>query len=258
MADIVKLEKLNNSGAVSLRYSTQVFDSFSIDLNTPVSPLPLPEETDDDNVLVKVEGNTTTIKFSWLIKNEAATMVTTDDGSLIPASVTTANQQILFFMNMFQPRSIDDKFRIFVDGSGDDLSKEGFFTKFTFRKMATETITYRATADFIVGDVITVFEADAPSQPTNVNASTGAAGGKINVSWTVPASDGGSVPNDYKISYRTQLADRWESALKGSAGTTYTIAGLDSSVTYQVKVQAINTQGTGASSNPVVEAVSSA
>ena len=197
MGALVKLEKLNSSGAVSLRYTTNVFDTFNIDLNTPVSPLPLPEETDDDNVLVKVEGNTTTIKFSWVIKNEASTTVTTDDGSLIPATVDSANKQVLFFMNMFQPRSIDDKFRIFIDDSADDFQKEGFFTKFTFRKQNTETVTFRATADYIVGDVITVFEADAPSQPTGVSASTGSAGGRINTSWTTPASIGGSAIKCY-------------------------------------------------------------
>lgn len=257
MGALVKLEKLNASGGVSLRYTTNVFDTFNIELSTPVSPLPLPEESDDDNVLVKVEGNTTTIKFSWVIKDEATTTVSTDDSTPIPASVLTANQQVLFFMNMFQPKSIDDKFRVFVDDTGDDFKKDGFFTKFTFRKQNTETVTFRATADFIVGDVITVFESDAPSQPTGVSASTSTSGA-ISVNWTAPASIGGSAVTDYKISYRKQLDDSWQTTLKGGTGTSISISGLDTSTAYQVKVQAINTQGTGAASNPIEEAVSGA
>jgi hypothetical protein len=256
MGALVKLEKINASGGVSLRYTTNVFDSFSIDLSTPVSPLPLPEETDDDNVLVKVEGNTTTIKFSWIIKDETSTTVSSDDGTLIPASVLTANEQVLFFMNMFQPKSIDDKFRIFVDDTGSDIKKSGFFTKFTFRKQNTETVTYRATADFIVGDVITVFESDAPSQPTGVSASTGTSGAIV-VNWTTPASEGGSAITGYKVSYRQQLADSWQTTTVGVVTST-SVSGLDTSTAYQVRVQAINSQGTGAASNPIVEAVSGA
>lgn len=255
MAASMKIEKLNASGGVSLRYTTNVFDSFSIDLSTPVSPLPLPEESDDDNVLVKVEGNTTVIKFSWIVKPETTTMVTTDDGTTIPSSVITANDQVLFFMNMMQPRSIDDKFRVLVDDPTDsNLSKEGFFTKFTFRKQNTETLTYRATADFIVGDVITVFESDTPSQPTTVNAFTGGAGAIV-VSWTAPQSEGGSAITDYEISYRSQLSDTWTRVLKGGATTGYVINSLTTGEGYQVRVKAINTQGKGMASNPIVEAI---
>jgi len=258
----MKLEKLNASGGVSLRYTTTVFDNFSIDLNTPVSPMPLPEETDDDNVLVKVEGNTTTIKFSWLIKQESSTMVTTDDSTPIPTSVATANQQVLFFMNVFQPRSIDDKFRVFVDDTADDLKKEGFFTKFTFRRTSNETVTYRASCDFIVGDVVTVFETDAPSPPTAVTAVAGSVSGNLDVAWTAPASIGGSAITDYKINFRTQLEDSWNSVLIGGTGTTFTLTNATHSIVantaYQVRVRALNTDGTGLASNPIVEGKSKA
>lgn len=254
---IMKLEKLNGSGGVSLRYSTNVFDTFAIVLNTPVSPLPLPEETDDDNVLVKVEGNTTTMTFAWIIKPETSTTVSTDDSTPIPANVKTVNQQILFFMNMFQPRSIEDKFRIFVDDVADDISKEGFFTKFTFRRMSTETVTYRATVEFIVGDVITAFEQDAPSAPTSVSVSTGASGA-INVSWTAPASVGGSNVLDYEVLYREQLGDVYSSVFVGGTGTSKTVSGLTVNTAHQVRVKAINSDGTGLGSNPIAEGTSGA
>ena len=117
---IMKLEKLNGSGGVSLRYSTNVFDTFAIVLNTPVSPLPLPEETDDDNVLVKVEGNTTTMTFAWIIKPETSTTVTTDDGTTIPAlKISPCYMQVpcLFFcINKFpiMPTSLNTFFQIIL------------------------------------------------------------------------------------------------------------------------------------------------
>jgi len=254
----MKLEKLNSSGGVSLRYSTNVFDSFTIELNTPVSPLPLPEETDDDNVLVKVEGNTTTMTFSWIIKPETSTTVTSDDGTCIPTSVTTVNQQILFFTNIFQPRSIEDKFRLFVDDSADDLSKEGFFTKFTFRRQSNETITYRATVNFIVGDVVTAFEQDAPSAPTAVTAVAGTSSGELDVAWTAPATIGGSAITDYDVLYRKQLQDTWSTASVGSATTSKTLTGLTAGACYQVRVKGVNIYGTGLASNPIVEGTAKA
>ena len=45
------------------------FNDISINKQTPVSPMPLPEEDSDENVLIKVEGNTTTMDISWTILN---------------------------------------------------------------------------------------------------------------------------------------------------------------------------------------------
>ena len=50
--------------------------SLSIDLNTPLTPMPLPEETDEDNILVKMEGNTKTIPVAWSMKEETDTIGT--------------------------------------------------------------------------------------------------------------------------------------------------------------------------------------
>ena len=38
------------------RLQITAFDSLGIDLNTPISPMPLPEENADANILVKMEG----------------------------------------------------------------------------------------------------------------------------------------------------------------------------------------------------------
>jgi hypothetical protein len=251
----VKLEKINPSGGVSLRYTVSVFDDFSFELNTPVSALPLPEETDDDNVLVKVEGNTTQITFSWLIKPETSTMVTTDDSSPLPSTVQTVNEQLRFFSNMFQPRSIDDKFRFTVDDGNDDIQKNGFYTKFSFRRTSSEVLTYRAKCNFIVGDVITVFEEDAPSIPTAVSAVAGASGA-LAVSWTAPASVGGSAVLSYVVMTRLLLDDAWTETASAGTGVTKTVTALTPTTAYQVRVKAVNSDGTGAPSNPIIEGTS--
>ena len=58
---------------VKKEYKLPNVNSFSIDLNSPVSPMPLPEEGADSNILVKIEGNSATMSLNWIIKDETTT-----------------------------------------------------------------------------------------------------------------------------------------------------------------------------------------
>ena len=57
-----------DDGTVKYVYRVKNFDQFGIRFVSPISPMPLPEEDDDANILVKMEGNTSTMTVSWLIK----------------------------------------------------------------------------------------------------------------------------------------------------------------------------------------------
>ena len=153
---------------VKKEYKLSNVSSFSIDLNSPVSPMPLPEEGADDNMLVKIEGNSATMSLNWVIKNETTTPVTvTESGGA--SGVLTALQQVGYFTNepgegSFQPHSIEDNYRIQLkDGSTVIWEKLGFFTKFTFSMQGNSPVIFNATASFIVGDVITSYEARSQS-----------------------------------------------------------------------------------------------
>ena len=43
---------------VAFRYKVSYFDSVNFNYSSPISPMPLPEEGGEENVLVKMEGNT--------------------------------------------------------------------------------------------------------------------------------------------------------------------------------------------------------
>ena len=49
------------------KYTIPNMSNFSISYNTPVSPLPLPEENVNENILVKIEGNSGVIDIDWTI-----------------------------------------------------------------------------------------------------------------------------------------------------------------------------------------------
>ena len=73
----------------------------------------------------------------------------------------------------------------------------------------------------------------------------------LDVSWTGPASDGGSAVTGYKVQWK-EAADRWDTPADVSeavvTGTSHTIAGLTDGTDYSVRVLAINDVGESAPS----------
>ena len=73
---------------VEKEYKLSNINTLSIDLNSPVSPMPLPEEGADDNVLVKIEGNSSNMSLAWTIKDETVSPVTKKGGGVLWATST--------------------------------------------------------------------------------------------------------------------------------------------------------------------------
>lgn len=86
-----------------------------------------------------------------------------------------------------------------------------------------------------------------PGAPTAV---TGTAGeGKVELSWTAPASNGGSAISEYRI---TPFIDNVPQTpvLTASTGTSFTVTGLTNGTEYTFTVEAINATGPGPASDP--------
>jgi hypothetical protein len=67
----------------------------------------------------------------------------------------------------------------------------------------------------------------------------------LKLSWTAPASNGGSAITQYAIQYSTEPDMITTPVLTGSTSTTYNINGLLSGATYYMRVAAVNAIGTG-------------
>ena len=89
-----------------------------------------------------------------------------------------------------------------------------------------------------------------PGAPTGL---TGTASGttRINLSWTAPASTGGSAITGYKIEVSSNGGSSWTNLVAdtGNANTTYAHTGLTASSTRHYRVSAINANGSGTASN---------
>ena len=88
-------------------------------------------------------------------------------------------------------------------------------------------------------------EAQVPGAPGTPDVSPHASG-SLAVSWTGPASDGGSAVTGYKVQWK-EAADSWDSPVDVSDAaateTSHTITGLTDGTEYSVRVLAINDVG---------------
>jgi hypothetical protein len=86
----------------------------------------------------------------------------------------------------------------------------------------------------------------APGAPTGLSATAG--DGTAALSWTAPASDGGGAITGYVVEY-TPAGGFAQTSGTGSAGTTFTLNSVNSTitngVTYSVRVSATNAAGMG-------------
>ena len=88
-----------------------------------------------------------------------------------------------------------------------------------------------------------------PGAPTLSAAASGTA--RINLTWTAPASTGGSAITGYKIEVSSDGGSNWTDlvANTNSTTTTYSHTGLAAGDTRHYRVSAINTNGAGGTSN---------
>ncbi|OLE74499.1 hypothetical protein AUG19_08475 [archaeon 13_1_20CM_2_54_9] len=89
---------------------------------------------------------------------------------------------------------------------------------------------------------VTVTGARAPDAPVGISSSAG--NGKVTLSWSPPANDGGAAISGYNV-YRAMTSGGEVLIGDSVAGTSYTDAGLTNGQKYYYKVSAVNSVGEG-------------
>ena len=90
---------------------------------------------------------------------------------------------------------------------------------------------------------------DVPGAPTAVSGSS-TVNNQVALSWTAPASNGGTSITDYVIQYSSNSGSTWTTFADGtSTSTSATVTGLTSNTSYIFKVAAVNSVGTGSYSS---------
>lgn len=101
-----------------------------------------------------------------------------------------------------------------------------------------------------VFDNVSISTANAASEP---DAPTGLAGTpssqQILLNWTAPISNGGASITDYLVEYKLTATSTWSTFSDGtSAATSATVTGLTNGQSYDFRVSAVNSVGTGTTS----------
>ena len=160
-------------------------------IDTPVTPMPLPEDTHEENILVKMEGNTAKVDLSWTL-TEGSFFGTLSNDVFTPETGgdITALAQIQKFKE-FVPKSIGDSYSIKIVGDGGNIDK-GTISNMSFSISGSSPIVWIVQLQFYVGNVVAMLESDIPPAPTSVTlvGSTSTTDGQSYIDYTVVAYDG--------------------------------------------------------------------
>jgi len=245
----IQLVKLDTSVQTLFIYELGNFKRISYDINSPVSPAPLPEEDSEEAILIKIEGNSSTIKLGWKIIDESTTRLVennSDSGDdelhfTGTANVKTVQEQIDFIRNYFRAKSVDDAYRLEIIYDENDDSKNlifnGTFSQFHFDTADGENLTFNASCTFLEGTVATVFEQDGSSQPNNLSG-TGSSG-SMSLSWDAPTQSGDSSITQYAIYYKNISSGGSYTRLETGSVSTSKIIGSLPSGQYRVYVTGV-------------------
>ena len=222
---------MNTSSTESWRYEINNLGSVNINLDQPVSPMALPQEDATENVLVKMEGNTQTITVNWKIgqgfpypkksetPNVGISQIQEDYEVFYAGSgsspitwndleYTDPEDTVSWLTNDFEGKDISDRF-ILVLGH-ESLRYEGFVTRMSCNIEGSSPVVWNVSMTFIVGNVISIYETDAPSECRNVKAelvnNSGATTGtltRIKLMWNAP-SDTASTITHYAVWIKEQ------------------------------------------------------
>jgi predicted phage tail protein len=104
---------------------------------------------------------------------------------------------------------------------------------------------------YVVSNTVSATPAARPGAPTGLTATAG--NSQVTLSWTAPASDGGSHVSGYLIYQGTSPGGETGNPVNGSlvTATSNTVTGLTNGTTYYFRVTAVNGVGEGRASSEV-------
>ena len=111
---------------------------------------------DAENILVKAEGNTMRFTVSWVLHDDDSSVVSsqghTISSSKYGGSVSTADEQARFLTEEMQSKGVEYRYQIIIG----DSAISGLIEKLTLQKSGSTPVTWKATIQFIAGDVVTI------------------------------------------------------------------------------------------------------
>ncbi len=236
----ITLEKLDGSGNTLFTWTFANFKLWGLILGFPIVDVPLPQEDQQERILMKLMGNTSDTKFSWTVKDEDSSQVTE------VGDIDTLDKQIDFWRSSMRPVSIIDSYK-FTINFPTPVSFLGTINSVRFDMADNSPVSMTGTFNFMEGKVNGgVFENDPPSPPLNVVASSPSSG-ELRMDWSSSQDPGSSNVSLWKFEYRLQGSATWITRDVASIDFDDTVTGL-SAGTYEARMRGANTGGIGQAS----------
>jgi hypothetical protein len=133
---------------------------------------------------------------------------------------------------------------ITASNASSPISVSGLTANTSYTFTVTATNSYGTSNASSASNSITT--ATTPGAPTSVIAVDTGINGEALISWTAPASNGGSAITDYAVQYSSNSGSSWTTFSDGtSTSTSATVTGLTIDTAYVFRVAAVNIIGTG-------------
>lgn len=245
----VTLEKLDVNGDTVFTYTFTNFKLWTVDLGFPIVDVPLPQEDQTQRILLKLMGNTSDTKFSWMLYDDKdGNSVVTEVGG-----ISTVDKMIDFWRSSMRPISIEDQYR-FIINFPTPIQFLGTIDRVKFHMTDGSPVALEGTFNFMEGTVNGgVFEQDPPSPPNNVTVESGSAG-ELQQDWTASTDPGSSSIDFWKFEYRLQGSATWIVVDVASGTFTNTKTSLATG-TYEARMRGANIAGDGQPSPTLLQAV---
>lgn len=163
-------------GKNNISYEIITFNSISINKNTPVSPMPMPEEDSEENMLMKIEGNSTQISVNWTLINGqspcgtgAITKGATKweaAGNLGELSVKKQMDQL----DELSPKSLTDFYSLRIydteaAANAEPTAYDGMMQSLQFTTSSASPVNWNVSLNYIQGNVITSMSGNTAEEP---------------------------------------------------------------------------------------------
>ena len=202
----------DDTGAVT-RYDADNINTLSVDFSTPLAPMPLPQQADTENVLIKVEGNTTTSNIAWKIRDLETCPFVAESGTLA-SSPTSAIDIIEFFKTQFVPITVADSYVLTI---ANNLVLQGTLMRMSFSLSASSPVVWECNLQFIHGNVAASIDPTLASPPVRSSSQVllviqddSGSGHKASVPNIITESFGNATGiTGYAVKYKKSTASGW-------------------------------------------------
>ena len=239
--------KHTNEAGDEMTYTGDNITNISVEFNTPIAPMPLPQMEDKENILIKIEGNTTTANITWKVRDLGASNSPFSCDNSHPFNIeavasVSAMKIVQFFKDRFVPVTVGDSYRLTI---GDELVMEGTLMKMSFSISGTSPVVWDGSMQFVHGNVASSVDGDYAEQPTYASIVDDSASNSIKINDITTSYFGvDDAITGYKVKYKKTSpspASSWSSVSFTSTDSTDLdfVVSLGSTGTFEVKITAV-------------------